>query len=114
LVLFINEFPDYVGDKSVGKRTLVVILGKKNAVILYHSLLAAAYLIVIALVMFKLLPPLCLIVLLSLPLALRAFMVSRKNFDKIYELLPANAFTIGLHLLFGLLLSVGFVLDKIF
>src|SRR3989338_2088894 len=42
LVLYINEFPDYEGDKAVGKRTLVVILGKKNAALLYHILLASA------------------------------------------------------------------------
>src|SRR3989338_9956599 len=39
LVLCINEFPDYDGDKAAGKRTLVVILGKKNAALLYHILL---------------------------------------------------------------------------
>lgn len=113
LVLFINEFPDYVADKSVGKRTLVVILGKKKAVILYQTLLVAAYLIVITLIIFKLLPPISLIMFLSLPLALKAFRVSGSNFDKIYELLPANASTIILHSITGLLLSISLILDKI-
>lgn len=114
LVVFINEFPDYTADKEVDKRTLVVILGKRRAVILYHFLLAVTYLSIIALVVSKILPLVCLITLLSLPLALKAFTVSKKNFDKIYELLPASAATIGLHLLIGLLLCVGFVVDKIF
>jgi 1,4-dihydroxy-2-naphthoate octaprenyltransferase len=112
-VLFINEFPDYFADKTVGKRTLVVILGKKKAVILYHSLLATVYLSVIALVIFKFLPFISLIVFLSLPLALRAYITSKNNFEKIYELLPANALTISLHSLIGLLLSGGFLLDKL-
>lgn len=114
LVLFINEFPDYAADKAVGKRTLVVILGKKRSVILYHSLLTVTYLTIISLVMFKFLPFICLIALLSLPLAFRAFVISKKNFDKIYELLPANASTIGLHSIIGLLLCIGFILDKAF
>lgn len=114
LVLFINEFPDYYADKSVDKRTLVVILGKKRAVVLYHVLLAVTYVMIISLVMFKLLPPVCLIALLSLPLAFKAFLVSRKNFNRVFELLPANAATIGLHSLIGLLLSAGIVWDKIF
>jgi len=114
LVLFINEFPDYIGDKSVGKNTLVVILGKQKAVILYQCLLAATYLITIILAFLKFLPFFSLIVLLSLPLALKAFVVSKNNFDKINELLPANALTIGLHSIIGILLCVGFVLDKIF
>jgi len=114
LVLFINEFPDYQADKSVGKRTLVVVLGKKNAVILYHVLLAAVYLTIIALIIFKFLPVFCLIAFLSLPLALKAFVISKKNFNKIEELLPANAATIGLHLIIGLLLGIGFILAKVF
>lgn len=114
LVLLINEFPDYLADKSVGKRTVVVVLGKKKAVILYHILLGLVYLSMISLVISNVLPPACLIVLLSFPLALKAFFVSKKNFDKIYELLPANASTIGLHSLIGLLLFIGIVLDKIF
>jgi len=113
LVLFINEFPDYTADKAAGKRTMVVILGKKRAVLLYQALLAATYAFIIFLVIFKILPATCFITLLSLPLALKAFKVSAKNFDKIYELLPANAATIGLHSIIGLLLCVGIALDKI-
>ncbi|MDP3730386.1 MAG: 1,4-dihydroxy-2-naphthoate octaprenyltransferase [Candidatus Omnitrophota bacterium] len=113
LVVFINEFPDYAADKAVGKRTLVVILGKRTAVILYHLLLASAYICVLLLVIFKYLPNSCLIVFLSLPLAVKAFMVSRKNFDKVYELMPANASTIGLHSLIGMLLCAGIILNKV-
>ena len=114
LVLFINEFPDYLADKSVNKRTMVVILGKRNAVILYHILLGIVYLLIVVFLIFRILPALCLVVFLSLPLALKAIAVSKKNFDKIYELLPANASTIGLHSLIGLLLSAGIILDKVF
>lgn len=114
LVLFINEFPDCLSDKAAGKRTQVVALGKKKAVILYHSLLVSVYLFITFLVVFKFLPVMCLITLLSVPLAIKAIIVSRKNFDKIYELLPANASTIGLHSLIGILLCAGLVIDKIF
>ncbi len=114
LVVFINEFPDYLADKKAGKRTLVVRLGKESAIVLYHILLASVYLVIAGLVIFQFLPILSLIVLLSLPLAIKAFRVSRKNFDKVHELLPVNASTIGLHLLIGLLLSIGITLDKIF
>jgi 1,4-dihydroxy-2-naphthoate octaprenyltransferase len=113
LILYINEFPDYVADKAVGKRTLVVVLGKKKAATLYHILLIVTYLTILFLVIFKFLPFICLISLLSLPIAIKAFVVSRKNFDRIYELLPANASTIGLHSTIGLLLCVGVILDKI-
>lgn len=114
LVLYINEFPDYLGDKAVGKRTLVVILGKKKAVLLYDLLLASVYIAVIGLAVFKFLPYSCLLVLLSVPIALKAFAVARNNYEKIYELLPANAATIGLHSIVGILLCAGIVTGKIF
>jgi 1,4-dihydroxy-2-naphthoate polyprenyltransferase len=113
LVLFINEFPDYQSDKAVGKRTLVVVLGKKNAVIWFHLLLLTVYLLIVFLVVFRVLPVSSLLIFFSFPLAWKAFLVSRKNFDKIYELLAANAATIGLHSLIGILLIISLVIDKI-
>ncbi len=114
LVLFINEFPDYTGDRAVGKRTLVVILGKKNAVILYYILIAAVYAIITGLASVKFLPYACLIVFLSLPVAFKAFNIAKKNYEKVYELLPVNAATIALHSMIGLLLCGAIVMDKVF
>ncbi len=114
LVLFINEFPDYASDKSIGKKTLVVILDKKRAIILYQGLLVFMYVFTAFLIWFKFLPIVCYITFLSLPLALKAFKIAQKNFDKIYELLPANALTVKLHFIFGLLLCTGLMLGRIF
>lgn len=114
LIVLINEFPDYFADQAVGKKTLVVILGKQKAIVLYHAFLAVTYLVIIFLVFFKFLPFLCLSTLFTLPLAFRSFEVSRKNFQQIKELLPANALTIRLHSLIGILLCAGLALDKIF
>lgn len=114
LIVFINEFPDHDGDKKAGKKTMVVVLGKKRAAGVYRLFLAFTYITLIGLIILKILPLFCLIVLLTLPLALKASLLSRKNFNKVNELLPANALTIGLHLLIGLLLCAGIALDKIF
>ncbi len=114
LVLFINEFPDYTGDKAVGKRTLVVVLGKKNAIALYYALVAATYIVIIGLVFARYLPYACLIALLSLPIALKAFGIAKENYEKVRELLPVNAATIGLHSIIGILLCGGLALNKAF
>lgn len=113
LIVFINEFPDYAADKIVKKNTLVVVLGREKAIRVYHIFLMLIYLYVAFLVIFGVMPLFSLLVFLSLPLALKAFSVSKNNFERVWELLPANAATIGLHLIFGLLLCVGYVLDKI-
>ncbi len=113
LILYINGFQDYEADKRVGKRTSIVILGKERAAKIYCFLLGPVYLWVIGGVIFKVFPPAALIIFLTIPLALKATGVLMKNFDKIYELLPANAATIQLHLYIGLLLCVGYIIDKI-
>jgi 1,4-dihydroxy-2-naphthoate octaprenyltransferase len=114
LILYINEFPDHDADKAVNKKTLVVLLGKRKAFKLYLFLLGLVYLTIILCVIFKIIPAFSLISLLSLPLAFNASILLKKNFDKIAELLPVNASTIILHSMIGLLLCVGFLLDKIF
>lgn len=113
LVLYINEFPDYEADRKASKKTLVVVMGKRKAVRLYPFLLVMSYLIIIAGVIVGIFPLPVLISLLTVPLAFRAIKVAWNNFDKIFELLPANAATIGLHLSLGLLLSGGYILDKV-
>jgi len=113
LVLLINGFPDHDADLATGKRTLVVLLGRRRAVALYHALLLAAYTSVATLVAVHALPPFALIAFLSLPLARRAYVVSRDNYDRLHGLLPANVATIGLHSLVGLLMILGFALDRL-
>ena len=111
MVLFINEFPDYAADKKAKKKTLVVILGKRNAVKLYHFFLVFTYLWIIAMIFIKVFPLFTLLTFLTLPLAIKAIRISRKNYDKVPDILPANASTIMLHLFFGLLFALGYVLS---
>lgn len=110
LVLYINEFPDWEADKAVKKRTLVVILGKEKAIWIYYVLLSLVYVYIITGVIFGLYPVYTLITLLSIPLALKAVKTIHKNYNRINELLPANALTIALHSLIGLGLIIGYVI----
>ncbi|MBI4834773.1 MAG: 1,4-dihydroxy-2-naphthoate octaprenyltransferase [Planctomycetes bacterium] len=113
LVLYINEFPDYDADKEVNKRTLPVVLGKRKAAVLYYILIALTYLWIIGGVVLKTFPILSLLTLLTLPVAIKAIRTLSRNYEKVYELMPANAATIVLHLTFGIILSLGFFLHKL-
>ncbi|MCP4632659.1 MAG: 1,4-dihydroxy-2-naphthoate octaprenyltransferase [candidate division Zixibacteria bacterium] len=106
-VLYINQFPDYDADKAVGKKHWVVRLGKEKARVYYYLMVFASYLVVISSVIINVLNPLVLIVMITLPMAIKASKVLSINYNKIDELLPANALTIQIHMLFGLLLSVA-------
>lgn len=114
LILFINEFPDYEADKAVDKNTFVVLLGKEKAVMLFNVFLCMAYIIIALCAIFKSLPLASFITFLSIPVAFRIMGIANKNFDKVNELLPANAGVIKLHIMVSFLMSVSFLLKALF
>jgi 1,4-dihydroxy-2-naphthoate octaprenyltransferase len=64
----VNAIPDFHQDRLVGKRNLVVRLGRERAVWLYLGLAAASLLVVVLGVATGLFPLACLAALLALPL----------------------------------------------
>ncbi|OGW70903.1 MAG: 1,4-dihydroxy-2-naphthoate octaprenyltransferase [Omnitrophica bacterium GWA2_41_15] len=114
LILFINEFPDYKADKMVNKNTFVVLLGREKAVILFNIFLWLVYIIIALCAIFRSLPWISLITFLTIPAAFKIMGISKKNFDKVNELLPANAATIGLHIMVSFLMSASFLLKAFF
>ncbi len=110
LVLFLNEFQDAEADAKAGKNTLVVNLGKEKSVKIYSIGMILAYMSLLFFVVFSIFPAVALLSALTLPIAIKAVLHSNKNYDKIKELLPANGQTILVHFVFGLLLSVAFIL----
>lgn len=108
-VLYINEFPDYQADKQVGKKTLVVRLGRRNAVTGFYVLITATYLSLIIGVLLSVIPAFSLIGLASLPFFLRAITVTRKFHENSFDLAPANALTVMGHLITGLLLVLSYL-----
>jgi 1,4-dihydroxy-2-naphthoate octaprenyltransferase len=111
-ILYINQFPDYEADKAVNKKHLVVRLGKRRAVYGYYLLIAATYLVIAGSVLFRMVTPFALISFLTLPLAVGAVRTLKSNYDKIAELIPAQAKTVQTHLFTGLLLSLGLVVGR--
>jgi len=112
-VLWVNEIPDYVADKSVGKNTLVVRLGRRKAADTYAVLMAAAYAIIVLGVGLGLMPTYSLIALITAPIALSSARVTRKYYDEPFKMVSANASTILVHLFSGSLLTAGYLIDAI-
>jgi len=112
-VLYINQFPDYKADKTVGKAHWVVRLGLRKGVIGYIAIMTATYLSLILGVAFGLVSPFALLGLLTFPMALRAVWMTRKYYAQPSHLVPANAGTVMVHLFTGGLISIGYVADKV-
>jgi len=108
-ILYINQYPDYAADKEVEKNHLVVTFGKKKAKAGYYFLMFGNYAFLILAVAFAHLTPYALIALLTLPLALKTVRLFSKEYDRIKEIIPAQAGTVQVHLLTGLLMSIGCV-----
>lgn len=68
-LLLINQIPDADADRRVGRRHLVILLGRDAAARLVILLLLGSYLLVVAGVLTRLLPPATLLALLPLPAA---------------------------------------------
>ena len=107
-VLYLNEFPDYQADKLVGKKTVPVVIGRERATWGYVALLAVAYLVIVAGVILTVFPVAVLLALLSAPLAYRGIRGTLRFHSDTPKLVPAMAATIQLHLVAGLLLSLGY------
>ena len=107
LVLLANNIRDIDYDSRQGIKTVGILLGKRQSLFLYAGLILAAYLYVIGLVALGILSPWGLLVLLSLP---KAVLLLRSFMEKIPE--AADAVTAQLNTIFGLLLIVSLVLNK--
>jgi 1,4-dihydroxy-2-naphthoate octaprenyltransferase len=108
-ILYINQFPDYEADKAVRKNHLVVTFGRKGARVGYYFLIFGNYAILILAVIFAKLTPYALVALLSLPIALKTVKIFSHEYEKVKELVPAQAGTIQVHFLTGILMAVGCV-----
>jgi 1,4-dihydroxy-2-naphthoate octaprenyltransferase len=85
----VNAIPDFHQDRLVGKRNLVVRLGRKRAVGLYIGLASAAFFVTFAGVWEGVFPPLCLSALLGLPLLIASARRAAGTFETPRLFVPA-------------------------
>ena len=84
-----NAIPDFHQDRLVGKRNLVVRLGRENAVRLYLGLAATGLAIVVAGVAAGAFPPACLAALLALPFVVASARTAMRHHSAPRAFLPA-------------------------
>ena len=88
LVLFIASFPDHDADKSKGRKTLVIAVGKQTASKLIWIFPLVSYAVIVAGVSLNLFPTASLICLATLPLMIKSGIGLKKHHSAIKELIP--------------------------
>ena len=111
LVLFIASFPDHDADKSQGRKTLVIAVGKEKAAKLFWIFPLMSYSIMIIGVSTNLFPLTSLITFLTIPLMIKSGLGLRKNFDSIDNLVPFMSSTLMFSRITGSLFVVSFLIE---
>ena len=109
LVLFIASFPDHDADKSKGRKTLVIAVGKKRASDLFWIFPLVSYSAIMIGVSAGVFPILSLIGLISIPLMIKSGLGLRKNYDTVDELVPFMSSTLMFSRITGFLFVVSFL-----
>ncbi|RZD47425.1 MAG: 1,4-dihydroxy-2-naphthoate prenyltransferase [Thaumarchaeota archaeon] len=111
LVLFIASFPDHDADKSKGRKTLVIVVGKKKAIKLFWIFPLISYVVILIGVSVSLFPVLSLITLLSFPLIIKSGLGLQKNYDTVDELVPFMSSTLKFSRITGVLFALSFLIS---
>jgi 1,4-dihydroxy-2-naphthoate octaprenyltransferase len=114
LVLFIASFPDHDADKSKGRKTLVIALGKNKAKNVFWIFPIIAYITIVTGVLTQNLPILSLLTLLTIPIAIKSGFGLKRNFDQIMNLVPAMKNALLFSRITGALFVIGIIISTIF
>jgi len=114
-ILHGNNLRDISDDRETGIETTAMKLGEKGARFVYFFLVLGAYFSIILLIIFLNLHPIALITFVSLPIAVKLLkMVKNKDYVPKEEFSIIDAKTAQLHTIVGLLLSISFVIQRVF
>lgn len=104
----INEVPDYYQDKLVGKKNLVVRLGKQKAMLLLTFTLFFMFLLLILGIILKKIPILSIVTFLILPWILKSLSAAKKKDDNPEVFLSVINASIVIYLTIVISLGVGY------
>ena len=109
-LLLLNQFPDVEADRSVGRRHIPILLGRRTASVVYNLFLLGAYLTILLGVAFGLLPAISLIGLLTGVIAIPAGVRVFQHADDMAELAPALGMNVLVNLITPVLVGIGLLI----
>ena len=110
LVLFIASFPDHDADKSKGRKTLVIVIGKEKARKIFWVFPLIVYSVILIGVSVNLFPLLSLICFLGFPLMIKSGLGLQKNYTFVNDLVPYMSSTLKFSRITGILFVISFLI----
>lgn len=109
-IMLSNNIRDLDGDKENGRKTLAILIGRKNAIIFLASMFAASYAVILIMIALGHVSFWTLLVLISTP---KAYGAVKKFVGKKVpiEMMPAMKATAQTNIQFGFLLALGLFLS---
>jgi 1,4-dihydroxy-2-naphthoate octaprenyltransferase len=111
-LLLLNQFPDIEADASIGRRHLLITMGRKAGVVTYALFLAGAYLTVVAGCIAGLLPWAGMIALATIALAVPTIMGTAKFNASIPDLVPFMGRNVVINIATPVLLAIGVFIGR--
>ncbi len=112
LVLFITSFPDYTADKEKGRKTLVIVLGKKNASKFYWVFPIFVYGIITSGIVLQYFPIYSIMTLFSIPLLIQSGKSLQKNYDDSDKIVSTMSKTLLFSRFTGILFVISFLIPS--
>jgi 1,4-dihydroxy-2-naphthoate octaprenyltransferase len=106
-LLLLNQFPDVEADQSVGRKHFPIIIGRQASSFIYGAFLLSAYLAIAVGVYFGYLPKLSLIGLITLVIAVPAFVGAYRHAEDTKELIPYMGLNVMINIVTPLLVALG-------
>ncbi len=110
-LLLINQFPDVEADKTVGRKHFPITIGRAKSAWIYVTFLLLVFITIILGVLTNYLPPLSLLGLLALPLAIRLMIGAVRYAEEIDRLVPILSLNVLLTILTPILLGIGILIS---
>lgn len=108
-MILINEIPDYKEDRAAGKKNIVYRLGPAGTKNLFIASLVAVYVYIGVLLAVGVLPALCALAFLGIPLAVVAARVASRNYQDSLKVVKANMCTVLVYSVTTATVAVGFL-----
>ncbi|QFF99784.1 1,4-dihydroxy-2-naphthoate polyprenyltransferase [Psychrobacillus glaciei] len=108
-IMLSNNTRDLVEDKAGGRKTMAILVGRKNAISILAAYFIISYLWIVALVIMQVVTPWTLLVLLSIKKPIHAIKLFREKENAI-EVAPAMKDTALTNTIFVFLLGIGLLL----